>query len=57
MSKFYVDITGLTAFHEKIMSHMALKSTVESFISETDPYVVDVDYDQLAFDTGYIVEG
>lgn len=55
MAKQFLDITGLTCFLEQLRNIFVTPEEVAQVVDETDCYVTNVDYSQIAFDTSEIV--
>ena len=52
----FLDITGLQKFVDNLKNIFATKNTILQYESETDWYILDIDYSQLTFDKNEIVK-
>ena len=57
MAKQFLDLTGLATFVEQLSELFATKSAVTEVKVNTDPYIFDIDYTKLEFNTDQIVSG
>ena len=57
MKKQFLDYKGLTTFIEQIKNIFAMRKDLEEVKANTDPYIFDIDYSLLEFNTDMIVSG
>lgn len=55
MAKQFLDLTGLNTFLEQLDELFATKKDVADVKKNTDPYIFDIDYTVLEFDTNLII--
>ena len=55
MVKEFLDLTGVSTFLTYLKNIFATKAAVQEVKTNTDIYVTEVDYSQIAFDTSEIV--
>ncbi len=55
MAKQFLDTTGLATFYTQLKGLFATKNAVSEVKTNTDDYVLNIDYSQIAFDTTEIV--
>lgn len=57
MVKQFLDLTGLSTFFSQLKELFATKANVTEVKESTDPYIFEIDYTELEFDTSLIVSG
>lgn len=57
MAKQFLDLTGLATFFTQLKGLFATKEAVAEVKTNTDPYIFDIDYTKLEFNTDQIVSG
>ena len=57
MAKQFLDLAGLATFVAQLSELFATKTNVAEVKESTDPYIFDIDYTVLAFNTNQIVSG
>lgn len=57
VKKQFLDLAGLKAFVKQLPSLFATKDAVTEVKATTDPYIFEIDYTKLEFDTDLIVSG
>ena len=57
MAKQFLDLNGLKTFLAQLGGLFATKEAVTKVKTSTDPYIFDIDYTKLEFDTDLIVSG
>lgn len=57
MAKQFLDSAGLSTFFTQLKEVFATKAGVAEVKESTDPYIFDIDYTELEFDTDLIVSG
>lgn len=57
MAKQFLDKTGLATFLGQLKGLFATKDAVSEVKENTDPYIFDIDYTVLEFNTSQIVSG
>lgn len=57
MAKQFLDSAGLKTFFAQLKGIFATKVGVVEVKESTDPYIFDIDYTVLEFDTNLIVSG
>ena len=57
MEKQFLDFVGLATFFTQLNGLFATKTAVAEVKTETDPYIFDIDYTELEFNTDLIVSG
>ena len=57
MAKQFLDKAGLVTFVAQLKELFATKKAVAEVKESTDPYIFDIDYSVLEFDTDMIVSG
>lgn len=57
MAKQFLDSVGLATFLEQLRGLFATKVAVAEVKTETDPYIFDIDYTVLEFNTDLVVSG
>lgn len=55
MAKQFLDSAGLATFFAQLRGLFATKEAVAEVKTNTDPYILDIDYAVLEFDTALIV--
>lgn len=55
MAKQFLDLTGLSTFLAQLDELFATKKDVADVKKNTDPYIFDIDYTVLEFDTSLII--
>lgn len=55
--KQFLDLAGLKTFVKQLPSLFATKDAVAEVKAATDPYIFDIDYTELEFNTDLIVSG
>lgn len=55
MAKQFLDLTGLTTFLSQLKELFATKQAVADVESDTNTYILNIDYSALEFDTSEIV--
>ena len=55
--KQFLDLAGLKTFVKQLPSLFATKDAVAEVKATTDPYIFDIDYTALEFNTDLIVSG
>lgn len=55
MVKQFLDFHGLEVFFGQLLNLFASKAAVASIKEATDPYIFDIDYTVLEFDTNEII--
>lgn len=55
MAKQFLDLTGLSTFLAQLDELFATKKDVADVKKNTDPYIFDIDYTVLEFDTNLII--
>lgn len=56
MAKQFLDLTGLATFLAQLKNLFATQEDVAEVESDTNTYILNVDYSELEFDTSEIVE-
>lgn len=57
MAKQFLDKDGLVTFVTQLKDLFATKASVAEVKESTDPYILDIDYTVLQFNTNQIVSG
>ena len=57
MAKQFLDSVGLSTFFTQLTGLFATKESVADVKTKTDPYIFDIDYTVLEFNTDQIVSG
>ena len=57
MAKQFLDKTGAATFLAQLKGLFATKAAVTELKTNTDPYIFDIDYSVLEFDTDFIITG
>ena len=57
MAKQFLDSAGLSSFVAQLKELFATKTSVAEVKTSTDPYILDIDYTKLEFNTNQIVSG
>ena len=57
MAKQFLDLNGLATFVAQLLKLFATKAAVAEVKAATDPYIFDVDYTKLEFNTDLIISG
>lgn len=57
MAKQFLDKAGLATFVAQLKGLFATKTAVAEVKTSTDPYIFDIDYTKLQFNTDQIVSG
>lgn len=57
MAKQFLDLTGLVTFLAQLKELFATKEAVTEVKTATDPYIFNIDYTILEFNTNQIVSG
>lgn len=57
MAKQFLDKAGLATFLAQLKGLFATKEAVTELKTNTDPYILDIDYSVLEFNTDLIVSG
>ena len=57
MAKQFLDRHGLNTFFEQLKELFATKEAVAEVKTNTDPYIFDIDYTVLEFNTDQLVSG
>lgn len=57
MAKQFLDLTGVKTFLAQLHNLFATKVAVTEVKSATDPYIFDIDYSLLEFNTDLIISG
>ena len=57
MAKKFLDSAGLATFLTQLKDLFATKSAVAEVKANTDPYIFNIDYTKLEFNTDLIVSG
>lgn len=55
MAKQFLDLTGLSTFLTQLKELFATKGALLEVKERTDPYILDIDYTVLEFDTAMII--
>lgn len=55
MAKQFLDLTGLSTFLAQLDELFATKKAVAEVKKNTDPYIFDIDYTVLEFDTNLTI--
>ena len=57
MKKQFLDLIGLKTFLAQLYSLFATKEAVHEVKESTDPYIFEIDYSMLQFNTDLIITG
>ena len=57
MKKQFLDLTGLNTFLTQLKKLFATKEAVQEVKESTDPYIFEIDYSMLQFNTDLIITG